>query len=323
VPAVGVFYLTMIVDMDASGWDNGGNGPASAGDFAGMYGVIPPIFNWMSASPGAPNANLPGSGFNFTCEAMPDLWGPPPSTPTPIPTVSTVGGTGTLSGTVTIPAGQSGKTMVVWVDMDLNPTNSNMVATYTVVLGAGTKQTYTITGLPVANYYVYGGAVGSPGPPLIGDAIGVYGTTYPVFPTTPNVSVTNGGNTTANFTMVVATANLSGRVYMPASASLGDTWGVVIDTDMDGGNGGQLGMTIGAINSALKYFDYSMLLPLPGDYYIYAIVDSAVPKDLFSNGPSCGDYMGFYNYPIAVHLTPGGANTNININANMGYMICP
>lgn len=314
-PLPGQHYITFIMDCDGSGWENPGSGPISTGDYAGIYGVPTPILNWMGPYPPTPNANLPGSGFNIYCDTYPG--NEPPSTPTPIPTPTPGGQTGTITVNLNIPLGQTGKPVVVYVDMDLDPTNGNMIdgASATVT---GLSQQFILTNIPVGSYYIYAATSSVDGPPMAGDAVGIYGTTYPNFPSSPNANVTNGGNLNANISMVVATNNLSGRVYMPYSVTNGRQWAVIIDYDLDGGNG-FLGMATGLILNSNTYFDYSMFLPLPGNYYIYALVD--VTGNGFNNGPDCGDLMGLYSYPLPVYFTPANNYTNINIITN-DWMLC-
>lgn len=321
VPVPGLHYIMGVVDMDDSGWNNV-TGPVSLGDYAGLYGVAVPVLNYMSAFPLAPNATLPGTGFNISCDTIPDLQNPP-ATPTVAPTPSTAGGTGTISGTLTLPAGQNGKSLTLMLDMDLIVENGNEIAVFATVV-ASTSVSYTFTGVPVASYFIFGATAAAMGPPAVGDSVGVYGTTFPAFPASPNVAVTSGGTTTANITFATAVNNLSGRVYLPAAVTGMRSYGVVVDTDMDGGNGGQMGLAAGVITTGATYFDYSLFLPVPGNYYVYAIVDEASPYDLFANGPGCGDFMGLYNYPLPVYLAPNGSNSNINILATMGdMMLCP
>ncbi len=319
-PVPGPHYILGVVDMDGSGWD-GSTGPVTEGDYAGLYGVSVPILNWFSSFPSAPNATLPGSNFNFTCDTAPDLQNPP-VTPTPYPTPSS-GNTGSISGNITLPSGQTGKNIMVVVDMDFNPGNGNELDQYSGTV-SGSPHAYSISGLPVGTYYVYGATVVGGGAPAIGDSVGVYGATFPSFPGSRNVSVTNGGNTNANLTYVAATANFSGRVYLPSAVTGMRACGVVIDTDIDGGNGGQVGMYAGIVTTGQAYFDYSLFLALPGSYYVYAVVDEGAPYDMLTNGPKCGDFMGIYNFPLPMYFTPGGSNTNIDINATMGdMMFCP
>jgi len=313
-PLPGPHYITFIMDIDGSGWDNPGSGPISTGDYAGVYGVPTPILNWMSPYAPMPNANLPGSGFNIYCDTYP---GQPPSTPTPIPTPTPGGQTGNITVNLSIPSGQTGKPVSVFVDMDLNPTNGNIIAQVTAIATPMSQQ-FVLTNIPVGSYYIYAATSSIDGPPMAGDAVGIYGTTFPNIPSSPNANVTNGGNLNANITMVIATNNLSGRVYMPYSVPNGRQWAVIIDYDLDGGNG-FLGMATGFISNANTYFDYNMFLPLPGNYYIYAIVD--VTGNGFNNGPDCGDLMGLYSYPQQVYFTTSNNYTNININTN-DWMLC-
>jgi len=311
----GKHYITFMMDIDGSGWNNSGNGPINEGDYAGMYGVPTPIVNWLCPFPLTPNANLPGNGFNIYCDTFPG--DNPPSTPTPIPTPTPGGQTGTITVNFTIPSGQTGKRITVWVDMDLDPNDNNQVA-FDSALVAGSSQQFVLNNIPVGSYYIYGATQISDNPPAAGDAVGIYGTTFPAFPSSPNANVTNGGNLTANITMVVATNNVSGRVYMPYSCP-GKQWAIVIDTDIDGGNNLLTG-TFGTISGSNTYFDYSMFLPLPGNYYIYTFVDYT--GNGLDAGPNCGDFMGFYNFPNPVYMTPNNNYTNIDIITN-DWMLCP
>ncbi len=315
VPIPGMHYITFIMDVDGSGWNNPGSGPVSSGDYAGIYGAPTPIVNWLNPFPPAPNANLPGSGFNIYCDTYPG--NEPPATPTPIPTPTPGGQTGTITVNLNIPSGQILKPIIAIVDMDLDPTNENMIAQATATVTASSQQ-FILNNIPVGSYYIYAATTSIDGPPMAGDAVGIYGTTYPSFPSSPNANVTNGGNLIANITMVVATNNVSGRVYMPYSCPIGRVWAVVIDTDTDGGNG-TLGGTLGAINNNNTYFDYSIFLPLPGNYYIYTVVDYT--GNGIDSGPDCGDFMGFYNFPNPVYMTPANNYTDININTN-DWMSC-
>jgi len=316
--APGSYYILGIVDVDSSGWDNGGSGPVSDGDYVGIYGVTPPIYNMENPFPASPNADLPGTGLNITCMTFYQNGIPP--TPTAIPTPSSAGGTGNISGTISLPSGQNGKELMVWLDMDFNPTNGNEVATFTVNPIAAVTESYTFTGVPVASYYIYCATTDGSGPPVAGDAIGVYGTTWPAFPGSRNASVTNGGNLTADITMVTGTNNVSGRVTMPTGAATRD-YAVLLDWDIDGGNGA-LSMVTGTLANANNYFDYSLFMPLPGNYYIYAAVDSDSPYDLMSDGPKCDDWMGYYNFPTAVYMTPAQTNTGKNFSVNVIGLDC-
>lgn len=69
--------------------------------------------------------------------------------------------------------------------------------------------------------------------------------------------------------------------------------------------------TCGTITNSNNYFDYSMFLPLPGNYYIVAWIDCDGDGDMF-----CGDLIGLYNYPNSFYMVPANDYTNININTN-------
>ncbi len=314
VPIPGMHYLTFIMDVDGSGWNNAGSGPVSIGDYAGVYGVPTPILNWITPFPPAPNANLPSSGFNIYCDTYPG--NTPPATPVPTSTPTPGGQTGSITINLTIPSGQNGKGVIALVDMDLNPSNGNEIALATAVV-SGLNQQFNLTNIPVGSYYIYAATSNIDEPPVAGDAVGIYGTTFPTFPSSPNANVTNGGNLNANITMVVATNNVSGRVYMPYSCSVGNGWIIFIDTDLNPNN--FLVATKGTINNSNTYFDYSMFLPLPGNYYIYTLIDFT--GDGIDNEPDCGDFMGLYNFPNPVYMTPANNYNNINITTN-DWMLC-
>lgn len=312
MPIPGNYYITLFVDMDNSGWTNSGNGPLTPGDFAGIYGVTPPITNWMAPFPANPNAVLPGSNLDIHCDTYPVTY----QTPTPVPTP--YGGSGEISGTITIPAGQNTKTLMLFIDMDLNPNNGNeLTKTAETVISTDNAGTfdYTVTGLPVGTYYVYAAAT-TGGPVESGDPVGIYGTTYPVFPGSPNVSVTDSGNTQADITMVVTTANLWGRMYLPAAAP-GKNYYVLLDTDTDGSNG-FISLATGVCGGS-PYVDYSLAVPLPGNYYVYGYVD----VDSSGGAPNCGDYIGFYSYPDPYPFDPAADTTGVNFNTSGNLLSCP
>lgn len=322
VPFPGNYYITLMVDMDDSGWNNQGSGPASTGDFGGIYGVVPPIINWQNPFPILPNAALPGTGFNITCVTVPDFSAPyVPPAPQPTPDGSVVGW-GTVSGTVTIPDGHTDKYLMLMIDVDLNPNNGNTVGEYSMSIGDEKSPAYMVENVPAGTYYIYTVVLTQGGPPLSGDALGVYGATYPAFPGSANAVVLAGETLTANITAVTAAANFSGRVHMPASVPAGRKWAVIVGYNASVENPDAFVVASGDINTTNNYFDYSLLLPLPGQYFVYSIIDSAMPDDLFTNGISCGDYFGFYNIPMPVYFTPGANNTNINITTS-GSTNCP
>jgi uncharacterized protein (DUF2141 family) len=304
VPIPGMHYITFIMDVDGSGWNNSESGPVSQGDFVGIYGVPTPILNWKDPFPASPNANLPGSGFKIDCDTYPG--NNPPPQPTPIPAPTPGGPKGNINVNLSIPTGQTGKNIFAMVDMDLNPNTGNEIAMATAVV-TGTSQQFNFTNIPVGSYYIYAATTYGNSPPVEGDAVGIYGTTFPNFPSSPNVIVTNGGTLPANITMVIATNNVSGRVYMPYSC-IGSQWSVLIFTDFEND---PLVSTSGTINNSNNYFDYSMFLPLPGNYYIVAWIDCDGDGDM-----SCGDLGGLYNYPNPFYMVPATNYTNININTN-------
>jgi hypothetical protein len=115
-------------------------------------------------------------------------------------------GTAQVTGTLTLPAAQPGKTYSVAIDTDTNGDNGNVKAIQGTCQSPNTL-TYTMTGVPAGTFYIYavvfvsGATVGPPG---TGDYLGFYGCTYgdsgcPL--STSNLTITEGARVTANITL--------------------------------------------------------------------------------------------------------------------------
>lgn len=294
----GTYYLYALVDINGTGFVNG---PVN-GDYLGFYGGSG--YN----PPGAPNAVVsgPSNVFDFSLVAVPTFTptntftSTTTYTPTNTPTTATFG---TVSGNLILPAVQNGKNWSVIIDNDLNPLNGAYQNLGTC--GSSTTVPYSVTA-PAGTYYVYAkvdaNATGDGGPDA-GDYFGSYGATYPNFPSSPNVTVTNGSLTTGkDINLQIGNANVTCVVNFPADAGGAD--GVCFaDTDLDGGNG-FLSKDYQQIINGTSY-TFHLCVPLPGNYYLVAFIDKVDPPDIYS-GPQTGDYLGAYGQPspIMVNINP-------------------
>ena len=142
----------------------------------------------------------------------------------------------------------------------------------------------------------------------------MHGSTYPTWPGAANVIIADTTPVTANITLATANKNLSGTLTLP-SAVAGRTYVVILDSDTNGGNGyvtAEFGVC--GVSTSVSY---SMLSPLPGTYYLYAIVD--ITGFLTGGGgPINGDYYGAYGGEPAVSFV---ANPSINDTKNITLSI--
>ena len=231
----------------------------------------------------------------------------PGGTVTVIPT-STPNPSGNLSGTLTLPAAASGKQYNITIVANISDLISGGTTYHaTGVCGSNTTVSYGPIAVPTGTYFVIAvvDTDNSGQAPTVGDYIGVHGTTYPTWPGAANVSITNTDPVTADVTLVAATNNLSGTLTLPAAIP-GRTYVVILDNDTDGSNG-YITTKYGVCGTGVSV-NYSMLSPLPGNYYLYAIVD-ITGFLLGGGGPTNGDYLGFYGGDTPATFL---ANPNIN-----------
>jgi len=297
----GTYYLYAAVDINGTGFVNG---PVN-GDYVGFYGGSG--YN----PPGSPNAVVsgPSNVFNFSLAAVPtytptDTFTPTLTyTPTNTPTTATYG---TISGNLILPAAQNGKRWSVLVDNDLNPMNG--AYENEGICGSSTTVPYSVTA-PAGTYYVYvwvdANGTGDEGADA-GDYFGSYGATYPNFPSSPNVTVTNGSSTTGkDITLKVGNANVTCVVNFPADAG-GADGACLADNDLDGGNG-FLSKDYQQVINGTSY-TFHLCVPLPGNYYFLAFIDKVDPPDI-NSGPQTGDYYGAYGQPMPVTVNINPANS--------------
>lgn len=172
--SAGSYYAVAVVDVD----NNSMTLSPNAGDYAGVYGAVWPAW------PGAKNAAVSASSTAFD--------------------ISLVTAGNNITGTITIPADQTGKQFWVLLDQDTNGGNSNYAAIEMVACPAGTAIPYGMVVLIPGTYYLYGGVNvdNSNGPPNSGDYIGFYGVSAPYYasPSSPNVTIDVASPITKDFT---------------------------------------------------------------------------------------------------------------------------
>lgn len=232
----------------------------------------------------------------------------PTSTPNP---------SGNLSGNLTLPAAASGKTFQVIVFSSIaDLISGGTTYNFSGVCGASTTIAYGPIAVPTGTYFVIGVVDNdnSGQAPTVGDYIGVYGTTYPTWPGAANVVIADATPVTANITLATANKNLSGTLTLPYAVA-GRTYVVILDSDTNGGNG-HVTAEFGVCGTSTSV-SYSMLSPLPGTFYLYAIVD--ITGFLTGGGgPISGDYYGIYGGDPGVSFT---TNPSINDTKNITLSI--
>ncbi len=206
------------------------------------------------------------------------------SSPEPAPTPTNTPAPGTIAGTLTGLPDSNGY-YVMYVDTDLNMGNGIVTKVEGSYTGAG-SQAYSVT-VTGGTFYVYAILdVNYNGIPDVGDYLGVYGATYPSYPTNKNVSV-NGNTATAYISMASAIVNMYGTITLPASV-MNKQYRIIVDLD------GNLATTNDFLTGEIAMvagdtINYSIVEPFPTTVYIYCYVDVDDSGDL-----NTGDYVGIY-----------------------------
>ncbi len=218
--------------------------------------------------------------------------------------------TGTVTGSIILPSDKSGWEYTVFIDSDLNTANG-IINRIIGVCNSSLAIPYSMTATS-GTFYVYGAVLSDPSKgPRLNDLAGVYGTTFPVFPVSPNVNVITGSVTSGvDINMAAITNNVSGTITLPAPVTA-KAYVVILDTDMNPSNGYYSADT-GLVSGSSRNYALAAVLPL--DYYIYALVDR--DSSGLETGATSGDYYGYYSMS-AVHIEPAvglsGANFILGI----------
>lgn len=218
----------------------------------------------------------------------------PTSTATATPTVTATIDSGTVSGNLILPSAQPGTMYEVLIDTDMDFGNgiTNMTIGY---CGASANVPYSITA-PAGTYYVYAVVKTvscTTCPPEAGDYLGRVGSTYPAYPGSANVPVTNTVNLTGqDITMVQGVNNVTGSITTSANCD-GKNMILIASTALDPNNGVFYDkvMTISGSTGTGPYtFNYSMLACFPGSFYF--IVQVATDGHALPGAPEAGDFVG-------------------------------
>jgi hypothetical protein len=233
-----------------------------------------------------------------------------PSAPNSSPTPVTV----TVTGNVTMPALQAGKTLQVSFYSSLTdlskPDNSFTTAC------TGTVMAYSLTVSAGSYYAVAVVATSYPGRlvPVAGDYVGVYGKTWPAWPASPNALV-SATNSAFDLSLSTAANNVSGTITIPADKT-GKIFYVILDQDTSPGTQNWTAIEMETCPSGTA-IPYGMVAVVPGTYYLYgAVVSSMAP-------PSTGDYFGFYGVSSPYYAPPLAPNVTIDIStpATFNFML--
>ena len=220
---------------------------------------------------------------------------PTPETP-PVPT-STPDPDPVLSGEITLEVDATGN--YFWVGVHAGDFNFDYE--YIGVCEPGLTQTYGLD-VPDGDWnvicVVYMDGIRFEGPPLNGDQAGNHGALYPAWPSGTTVTISGGAPVTADITVVQVFDNVSGTITMP-QAQPGNEYAVFLDMDAFETDGGEMAYVTGICGLNNK-IEYSFLAAVPGNYFIYAVVDNTGdglyndlnPPD--GSGVDAGDYLGFY-----------------------------
>ncbi len=244
---------------------------------------------------------LTASLLSFTgCGSSPSA----PADPTPVPTVS-------VTGNLNLPGAQNGKAFKVSYYSSLSDL-SNPVNSLSGTCGASATVPYSLT-VSAGSYYITAVVDVDSNTfffsPNAGDYLGVYGTTWPVWPGSKNAAVSSGSSS-FDVNLVTASNNLSGTITIPADQAGKQYW-VLVDQDTNGGNSNYAALQMGNLPSGTA-IPFAVVVMVPGTYYLYGGVnmDSSGP-------PVTGDYIGFYGVSSPPYYnSPASPNLTIDVAAS-------
>lgn len=206
--------------------------------------------------------------------------GVPTLTPTiitsPTGTIPTPGATLSIpldNGVITLnlPASATGKNYYIYV-FDTFTGFSDADAVISGICGTEPSNPYSLN-LPAGNYYMVAYIDNdNNGIPSPGDYVGVYDALWPEWPTGATMTITDGENINCSINLVTGSANLIGRVNLYETAP-GKSCQIFLDVDTDYTNSNYIAYTSILIWEGILSVDFSLLVLVPGNYYIYAGVD--------------------------------------------------
>ena len=194
-------------------------------------------------------------------------------------------GSGSVSGSITVPSTDSGKTYFVFVDNDINPANGWIGYATSISDGSGTIS-YLFSDIAAGSYYVYAVMYGDSTTAMRTQKAGDYtgGNT---------VTVMEGATATCNFPLTLVgdtttTAGaVSGTITVPSTDS-GKTYFVFVDNDTNPANGFINSATGTSDGSGMISYSFSDLAA--GSYYVYAVMYGDNTTTMRTQ--TTGDYTG-------------------------------
>jgi len=261
------------------------------------------------------NPISPESSITFT---------PTNTSTTPINSPTITYTPGVINGTLNLPASAEGKNYYIYL-FDIFTSFSNADASVSGVCSSGTSVSYSIIAPPGSYYLVVfidtdnNGVLLSPN---AGDYVGVYGATWPNWPANANVTISEGGVLNCDIDLVTGFNNVMGTITLYPYVQTSNKFSYIfIDTDSDPSNSNSVVNGTVFILGGVQDIDYSLLVLVPGIYYLYAIVDMD-DSGTFNSG----DQRGYYGvcspcsgYNPSPPPSPNAYITNLSNINNYGF----
>ncbi len=232
-------------------------------------------------------------------------------TPVILPTLTST--TGIIHGVLNLPGNSEGKKYYIFLFSSFNGFFNSEIQ-ISGICGTGNNIPYSIS-IPEGSYYLVAyvdvdnnGTLFSPN---AGDYVGVYGTLWPLWPDNANINISNGEELICNVNLVTGFDNVTGSInlYEPAPNKICQ---IFIDKDTEQLNTNYVvKKEIFIIDNSIS-INYSMLVLIPGNYYIYAGIDidnSGLP---FYTPDQFGYYGTCSCNPKSPPYYPNANITNIN-----------
>ncbi|MFP4466570.1 MAG: hypothetical protein ACLFP1_05930 [Candidatus Goldiibacteriota bacterium] len=280
----GVYYVYAFVDVNDSGLENwDGN------DYAGYYGSSYPD------EPSTENVTTPMTGVDITLVEVP-------------PTVTIH---------ITLPDQAPGMMYMAGLFLGIGPGN-DPAAGVDGALGFSTDFYIKLTNVAKGDYYCLGMVDTNGNMEQIenideGDFFGIYGGDQNNFPASPNVTV--DGDLYIELPLQETVPNVFGDLMLPDPA-YGSLYQILVSEDPIGESTAFQAMKLAPVTSTTVTQPYAVYVPMPGNYYITALVD--INGSGLTEGPLPGDYAGIYGVPtpIANWEDPWPASPNASCPGN-------
>ncbi len=215
---------------------------------------------------------------------------PASGTPTIGPTFTCT--PGIINGTLNLPSSAQGKNYYIYL-FDTFTGFANADAGISGICGTENSVPYSIA-VPPGNYYmaVFVDMDGD-GFPGAGDYVGVYGATWPEWPVSANITISEGEVLNYDLDLVTGFNNVTGTINLYEAAP-NEICQIFIDIDTTQTNSNYVARKNVFVMEGVLSAGYSLLVLVPGNYYVYAGIDldeSGLPfttPDQFGYWGVCG-----------------------------------